>query len=206
MIEKLLKYDEVAAGPADALYLVMNTGLWWNARGLGYGSDPGAAEVWTRDKVLAQMRASPERHDVAVRAEPYLWGDARLADQAFRIWRKRGPIVHELKTWPRPFEAVWQGAKRAEMRRDDRGFEAGDLLVLREWQRSRCDGCFKPDTCPDYKYEHQGRYTGRKIEAIITHVLRDSQFCLPGFAMLSILPFPRGQNERRGRGEEATGS
>ena len=39
----------------------------------------------------------------------------------------------------------------------------------------------------------EGRaYSGRKIEAIITHVLRDGQFgVLPDFVMLSILPFPR---------------
>lgn len=175
---RLLGAVDVAAMPADMLYLVMNAGLWWNRRGQGYGSDPGAAEVWTRDQVLSQMRASPERHDKAVRADAFLWGDARLADQAFRIWRGRGPHVHELRTWPAPFGAVWSGAKRAEMRRDDRGFEAGDLLVLREWDPQACD-------------DGPSGYTGRKIEAIITHVLRDSQFGLvPGFVMLSILPFP----------------
>lgn len=73
--------------------------------------------VWTAAKVVSQMRASPERGDVAVRADAYLWQHAGLADQAFRIWRGRGPLVHELKTWPVPFDAVWSGAKRAEMRR-----------------------------------------------------------------------------------------
>ena len=199
-----LKYDEVAAGPADALYLVMNTGLWWNARGHGYGSDPGAAEVWTRDKVLAQMRASPERHDMAVRAEPYLWTDARIADQAFRIWRGRGPLVHVLKTWPVPFSAVWSGAKRAEARRDDRGFEPGDILALREYTPP--SPCLCSAHAPENIYPnrlsrldpldicrvHGGKYTGRKMDAIITHALRDSHYGIAaGYVMLSILPFPQ---------------
>lgn len=172
--------EDVAAGPADALYLMLTDGFWWNRHGRGYGNDPGAAELWTRDRVLSQRRASPERRDVPVRADAFLWLHAGLADQAFRIWRGRGPLVHELKTWPVPFAAVLSGAKRAEMRRDDRGFEAGDLLVLREWDPQACD-------------DGPSGYTGRKIEAIITHVLRDSQFgVVPGFVMLSILPFDGG--------------
>lgn len=41
--------------------------------------------------------------------------------------------VHELKTVPPYFDAVASGAKPFEVRRDDRGFMPGDLLVLREW-------------------------------------------------------------------------
>lgn len=40
---------------------------------------------------------------------------------------------HVLKTWPNAFDAVKSGAKRFEWRRDDRGFEVGDVLVLRKW-------------------------------------------------------------------------
>lgn len=41
--------------------------------------------------------------------------------------------AHELKTWPEPFAALKDGSKRFELRRDDRGYAVGDLLVLREW-------------------------------------------------------------------------
>src|SRR5262245_46655354 len=41
--------------------------------------------------------------------------------------------THELKSWPSQFQAMWTGRKRAEFRRDDRGYQVGDLLDLREW-------------------------------------------------------------------------
>lgn len=47
---------------------------------------------------------------------------------------------HELKVWPRFFDAIAQGTKRFEVRRDEPGrrFEIGDVLDLREWNpRSR---------------------------------------------------------------------
>lgn len=45
--------------------------------------------------------------------------------------------VHELKTWSAYFEDVVDGKKTFEIRFDDRGFEVGDKLLLREWlQRS----------------------------------------------------------------------
>jgi ribosomal protein L37E len=41
--------------------------------------------------------------------------------------------VHSLKTWPEYFEAQRAGRKTFELRRNDRNFQVGDLLVLREW-------------------------------------------------------------------------
>jgi hypothetical protein len=87
--------------------------------------------------------------------------------------------VHELKTWPVPFAAVLSGEKRAEMRRNDRGFEVGDRLVLLEYVPPTVPMIGQDGTPP--------RFTGRRIDARITHVLRDSQFGIhEGFAMLSI--------------------
>ena len=42
-------------------------------------------------------------------------------------------VVHELKTWPVYFDAVERGEKPFEVRRDDRGFQKGDLVKLRRW-------------------------------------------------------------------------
>ncbi len=61
--------------------------------------------------------------------------------------------VHELKTWRAPFDMVRRGYKVAELRLNDRGFEAWDYMLLREWQ------------------EIEETYTSRAIMCQITHVV-----------------------------------
>jgi hypothetical protein len=61
--------------------------------------------------------------------------------------------THELKSWPSLFEAIQSQAKRHELRRnDDRDFEVGDLMLLRE---------FDPD---------HDAYTGRTQLVRITYI------------------------------------
>ncbi len=77
--------------------------------------------------------------------------------------------THELKSWPSQFQAMWMGRKRAEFRRDDRGYAVGDLLELREWD---------PDRQQD---------TGFRLTARVTHLVRGPEVSVPvGFAVLSI--------------------
>jgi hypothetical protein len=77
--------------------------------------------------------------------------------------------THELKSWPSQFQAMWNGRKRAEFRRDDRGYIVGDLLDLREWDPAL------------------GRYTGFRLTARVTHLVRGPEFEVPlGFVVLSI--------------------
>jgi hypothetical protein len=40
---------------------------------------------------------------------------------------------HDLKVWPEYFEALAAGKKTFEIRKDDRGYQRGDILILREY-------------------------------------------------------------------------
>lgn len=76
-------------------------------------------------------------------------------------------MKHDLKTWTEPFQQMWMGNKTAEFRKNDRGFKVGDTLLLREWLPSK------------------DKYTGREIEAEITHITFDHGIT-SGYAMLSL--------------------
>ena len=43
------------------------------------------------------------------------------------------PRSHRLKTHPEPFAAALAGHKRHSIRRDDRGYQVGDVVVMVEW-------------------------------------------------------------------------
>jgi len=78
-------------------------------------------------------------------------------------------LTHELKIWPVHFDAVQNEGKRAEVRKDDRDYQAGDRLVLREWDPAN------------------EAYTGRGLVTRTRHVLRDAPGLAPGFVVLSIV-------------------
>jgi hypothetical protein len=61
-------------------------------------------------------------------------------------------MIHELKIWPRFFGEVLAGVKKYEIRKNDRDYKAGDLLLFHEWN-------------PETK-----EYTGRSCEATIVHI------------------------------------
>lgn len=47
--------------------------------------------------------------------------------------------IHILKTWPIYFDAVKRGEKTFEVRRDDRGFQKGDIVVLKRFDPTRAE-------------------------------------------------------------------
>lgn len=79
-------------------------------------------------------------------------------------------VDHELKTWPAYLDEIWQGRKTLDLRPDDRGFEAGQVLRLRDWH---------PGT---------GAWGGRSVLVRVAHVLRDVPHfgLVPGYCALSI--------------------
>jgi hypothetical protein len=78
-------------------------------------------------------------------------------------------MLHELKTWPEYFGPVWEGRKTFELRNNDRHFQEGDELVLRE-------------------YDPISGYSGRRIYAKVGFVLSGGFFGLPeNLCIMSIL-------------------
>ena len=61
--------------------------------------------------------------------------------------------MHELKIYPKYFEQVLEGKKTFEIRKNDRNFQVGDRLALKEWDNIK--------------------YSGRSIYAEITYILDD---------------------------------
>lgn len=63
--------------------------------------------------------------------------------------------THELKILPQYFQAVWDGTKAFELRKDDRDYQRGDILVLKEW-----DG---------------EKYTGSALCVKVAYILQDAE-------------------------------
>lgn len=85
--------------------------------------------------------------------------------------------THELKIWPQFFDAWTQGKKRAEIRINDRNYRVGDVVVLREYEKTK----------------KKNPYTGRALHTKILHMTALSD--VPGthkkdanFVVLSLAP------------------
>lgn len=83
--------------------------------------------------------------------------------------------VHELKTWSKYYQAVLDGRKRFELRKDDRDYKVGDILELREWEPDRLD-------------DSAGAYTGRISRQKIAFLMEDptGSWLQPGVVCMSL--------------------
>jgi hypothetical protein len=72
--------------------------------------------------------------------------------------------VHHLKIWPMYFEAVLDGRKPFELRKDDREFKVGEFLCL--WEFELGD-------------QGDGEYSDRAILAAVPYILEGA----PGFGL-----------------------
>jgi ribosomal protein S17 len=77
-------------------------------------------------------------------------------------------IVHSLKTWPEYFKAVIRGEKTFEIRKNDRNYQVGDTLELKEYD-------------PAIK-----KYTGRSTLFEVTYILDKQPFVPEGYACMGI--------------------
>lgn len=76
--------------------------------------------------------------------------------------------VHFVKCWPVYFEPLRLGLKTGELRKNDRNYQVGDLLVNQEWSPTK------------------QAYTGRECRHLITHIVADTEHLTPGYVMLSL--------------------
>ena len=75
--------------------------------------------------------------------------------------------IHSIKCWPPYFGAIRRKEKNFDVRRDDRGYQKGDTVVLREWDQSSV------------------RFTGNDEHRKIKFILTGGQFGIePGFVVL----------------------
>ena len=97
--------------------------------------------------------------------------------------------IHELKTDPDVFAAVWAGSKTHEIRINDRDFAVGDRLVLHETKDSGADMA----TC-GLPLAYTGRSTQRTISHIQTGYGLADGWCILSFAAPADRPSDTGGN------------
>ncbi|MGN2371913.1 ASCH/PUA domain-containing protein [Clostridium cagae] len=86
--------------------------------------------------------------------------------------------IHELKILPKYFNAVLDGTKTFELRKNDRGFEVGDTLVLKEYLQEISDR---------YKTTLHAQYTGQEVKKEISYILDGGKYGLQeGYVILAL--------------------
>lgn len=80
---------------------------------------------------------------------------------------------HQLKAWPEHWREVATGRQTFEIRKDDRNYQVGDVLVLREYDPAA------------------EQYTGQVCTRYVTHLLHGGQFGLDVDYVCMSLAMPR---------------
>ena len=75
-------------------------------------------------------------------------------------------MIHELKTVQPYFNDVDLGIKTFEVRKNDRNFKPGDLMILKEYDLIN------------------NLYSGREIKCIITYELNNAIYCKEGYVII----------------------
>ncbi len=72
--------------------------------------------------------------------------------------------THELKIKPQYFWDIVCNIKTFEVRKNDRNFEVGDIITLREFEN--------------------GKLTGKSINVEIVYILNDEEYCKESYVVL----------------------
>lgn len=92
--------------------------------------------------------------------------DIEEINKIIKLYKSNKKITHELKIAPEYFEKVLSKEKTFEFRYNDRNYQVGDILNLKEYKN--------------------GTYTGRETNVEITYILQDFEGLQPDYAILSI--------------------
>lgn len=139
--------------------------------------EPGYANIWRLESscghVIADMRIRPDAGDLA----------KRLADglnaQNSRSYAPLNGRVHDLKIDSHIFEEVHAGRKLFEVRMDDKGYQCGDQLRLRETL----------STSEPISVRAPLEFTGREVWRRVVGILRGGQYGIAnGWVVMSIVP------------------
>lgn len=84
--------------------------------------------------------------------------------------------IHKLKTLHEYFVAQILGIKKFEVRYNDRDYNVGDILILREWNNDI-------------------GYTGTVLYVRVTYILREFEGLKDGFVVLSTEPLTKEEIE-----------
>jgi hypothetical protein len=100
------------------------------------------------------------------------------------------PRVQILKCWPESFRALSSGAKKHEVRKDDRGFMVGDYLRLDEWEPHRVAHKYPShEPWEHYGRDAEGAFTGESLWFLVTYKSAPGTWGLPAdVCVLSIVP------------------
>lgn len=88
------------------------------------------------------------------------------ANKIIKLYESNKKITHELKIAPKYFTKVLSKEKTFEFRYNDRNYQVGDILKLKEYDN--------------------GQYTGRETYVKITYILQNFEGLQPNYAILSI--------------------
>ncbi|MDP2662113.1 MAG: DUF3850 domain-containing protein [Dehalococcoidia bacterium] len=89
-------------------------------------------------------------------------------------------IVHELKLQNPGFTDILEGRKHFEWRANDRNYQQGDLLVLREYDANVVTGGGQYP-------EHQGAYTGKVLVMGVGYPMYGGHYGLPeGYCVMEL--------------------